>query len=471
LSATDPSRSEPARDDLDDPAYGSPQQAVHPPESAAPTLAGGHPTGFWFFFWGEFAERASFYGMRAILYLYMTEQLLFEATTAGPLYSCFKFACYLTPLLGGYLADRYFGRYWTIVGFSVPYVLAQIVLGFESQITLLFALILLAFGSGVIKPNISSLMGQTYDQQRPGNINLRANAFLWFYFAINVGSTLSYLLLPIVRNKFGYQVAFAIPAVLMAGALLVFALGKKHYATETIGPPPSRTPEERAQQRKVLNGLFGIFALMVFFWVVYEHNDILWVQFAKDRLNLTLPGWLGGATLSADQFGFINAALILVFIPFFQWFWPKVDPTGRRFPHTYKIFVGFFCTATAPALLAVAGFLSAGDTRVSMVWIMAAFFFLTLGEVLIYGTGLDLSYGYAPASMKGFVTACFLLTIAIGNAINIFFTGLYKSDDPNSKGLISPEYYFALDAALVLGAGVAFYFVGKKFNQAHSMAA
>jgi dipeptide/tripeptide permease len=430
----------------------------------------GHPTGFWFFFWGEFAERCSYYGMRAILYYYMTEQLLIAKENALSIQMAFKFACYLLPLVGGYLADRYFGKYWTIVGFSIPYVVGQILIGFESQWMLFFALVLLACGSGVIKPNISSLMGMTYDQQRPGNIPLRANAFLWFYFSINIGSTLSMVALPIIRTEFGYQFAFALPAILMAMALVVFALGKRFYATETIGRRIQPSPEDRMVQRRVLFGLFGIFALMVFFWVVYEHNDSVWVEFAGTNMNMpTLPNWLGGKEVKADQFQFVNAALILVFVPLSQWFWPKVDPTGTRFPHTTKMFLGFLFTASAPAVMAIAATLAADGTKVTVWWMVLAYFLLTIGEVLVYGTGLDLSYGYAPASMKGFVTACFLLTIAFGNLINMLFARAYKTADANSKGFLDPATFFALDVAIVLAAAVAFYFVGRKFSRAHSM--
>src|SRR5438045_8065865 len=86
--------------------------------SPAPT---GHPPAIWFFFWGEFAERSSYYGMRTILFLYMTQALRLTDSDAAPLYSAFKMACYFLPLVGGLVADRWLGRYWTIVGFSVPY--------------------------------------------------------------------------------------------------------------------------------------------------------------------------------------------------------------------------------------------------------------------------------------------------------------------------------------------------------------
>src|SRR5438874_7441312 len=99
------------------------------PGLASTPVPKGHPPAIWFFFWGEFAERSSYYGMRAILFLYMTTALHLATREAGPTYSAFKMACYFLPLAGGYIADRWLGRYWTIVGFAVPYVLGHFILG------------------------------------------------------------------------------------------------------------------------------------------------------------------------------------------------------------------------------------------------------------------------------------------------------------------------------------------------------
>ena len=104
---------------------------------------------------------------------------------------------------GGYLADNFFGKYWTIVGFSLPYVFAQFLVGFDNPYVVFVALSMLAMGSGVIKPNISTLMGLTYDQQRPGQKQLRTSAFSWFYVAINIGAGLSQFTMPWLRNKYG----------------------------------------------------------------------------------------------------------------------------------------------------------------------------------------------------------------------------------------------------------------------------
>lgn len=427
-------------------------------ETAASMTSNRHPIALWFIFWGEFAERCSFYGSRAIMTLYMTEQLGMTDQNAGTLYFTYKMGCYFLPLLGGYLADRYIGKYWTIVGFTIPYIIGQFFLAVPDFTFLIMALILLAGGSGVIKPNISSLLGLTYDQKRPGNLSLRANAFLWFYFSINVGSLLSMLALPFIREKYGYQVAFAIPAVLMILALGAFALGKPFYAVDTPGPAPVLPPEEKRQQRKVIISLLGVFALIVLFWIPYEHNDSLWVLFAKKHMDMSTP-WLaslgGPANLPPDSLQWVNALMVLVLIIFFQWFWPKIDPQSKISPIT-KMSAGFLFTASAPGIMALCAWMVQDGGKVSHLWLVLAYILLTIGEVLVYGTGLDFSFGQAPSSMKSLITSCFLVTNAIANLINIFWMRTYDT-------VFSTFQFYLIGTLLPLIGAVAIFYVGRPF--------
>jgi dipeptide/tripeptide permease len=438
-----------------------------------------HPAGMYFFFWGEFAERASYYGMRAILLLYLASDptgaikggLHLPSEDASSIYFTFKMAAYFLPLLGGFLADRYFGKYWTIVGFSIPYVLGHFILGIESLPAVYLALALLAGGSGVIKPNISTLMGMTYDQQRPGNERLRSSAFLWFYFAINVGAFISILSLPFLRNKYGYAVAFQFPAWLMVVSLLIFASGKRFYAVETLDRRP-KTPEEKAAQRKTLLQLFGVFALIVVWWVGYEHNDAQWVLFARDHMTtitLNLPFLDAPYTVPPDQVQTLNPLCVLIFVPLFSWFFGKVDPEIRIFRPIRRILMGFGITVVAIGLMALAGFYAqSSGQKVSILILACSYILLTAGEVLVYGTGLELAYTAAPKNMKGFVTACFLLTDALANFINILFGRCYGvsfSATENGPRTLMPGPFFTLTAFLVLAAGIAFYFVGRQFDR------
>jgi dipeptide/tripeptide permease len=437
---------------------------VRPPMTAQ--VPSSHPRGFYFIFWGEFAERCSYYGMRAILFMYLTQGLKFPDNEAGPIYATFKMSCYFLPLLGGFLADRYFGKYWTIVGFSIPYVLGHFVLGIPNQIALLFALALLAGGSGVIKPNISTLMGMTYDQQRPGQSALRTAAFQWFYFSINVGAVISTFGLPEIRDRFGYAIAFQFPAWLMVAALLAFASGKKYYAVERI-ERVEISDEQRRQRWETLKQLFGFFALMVCFWIPYEYNDTLWVAFSRDYVDRHIP--FIDKVVAPDQLQFLNPLFVLILIPIFNWITRRYDPNIRILTPFLKIFLGFLFTAVAAGVVSVAGFLVQGtEEKLSIWWMVLAYIVLTVGEVLLYGTGLELAYTAAPKNVKGFITACFLVTNALGNLVNIGVSSLYGGSlvDPMEKrGPLPPGQFFAPGAILALAAAIAFSFICRRLGQ------
>lgn len=498
-------------------------------DPATPTT---HPPAMWFFFWGEFAERSSYYGMRAILFLFMTKALHLADTDAGPIYSAFKMACYFLPLVGGFIADRWLGRYWTIVGFSVPYVAGQFLLAASGgasdtilgmpadRFMMITALILLACGSGVIKPNISTLMGQTYDQKRPGQERLRSAAFMWFYMSVNIGALVSMFALPVVRNQYilnnlapdvrltaekaalegadissfasdelirrAFSVAFQVPAWLMLVSLIVFAVGKTFYAVEK----PERhelTKDQKRLRLQTLGRLFGIFALVVLFWFGYEHNDTLWIAFTRDYVDRKVPFLTN--PISPDQLQFLNSLFVILLIPVFNFVFARFDPDVKIFTAMRKVLAGFVFTAAAIGIMSLAGFMAQGHTeevmrgdklvevstaKVSVWWPAMAYIILTFGEVLLYGTMLELAYAAAPKSMKGFVTACFLVTNTLGNFLNMLWMPQYGGSlvDPLSKrGPLAPGQFFGITALVVLFAAVVFVFVGRKFERSYSDAA
>jgi POT family proton-dependent oligopeptide transporter len=351
------------------------------PTPAAADTPTNHPIGFRFFFWGEFAERCSYYGMRAILALYMTERLGIDKSNAGTFMSLFIAACYFFPLIGGYLADNFFGKYWTIVGFSVPYVIAQFLVGIENKYVVFGTLALLAMGSGVIKPNISTLMGLTYDQQRPGQDQLRTSAFSWFYMAINIGAALSQFGMPWLRTNYGYQVAFLFPAGLMALALLIFAAGKRFYAKEKIvkkvvgGDPDTPlaegktvtgvpvvyqvvTPEEKTKDLRLKVQTLGriglLFLTVMFFWAIFDQSASTWIFFADTYMDCTLFG----LPASADAIQAFNPVFIVLLVPVSVWLFKTLDKKGHPIKATQKMTVGFVLTGLSMVIMAAAGFLA-----------------------------------------------------------------------------------------------------------------
>jgi solute carrier family 15 (oligopeptide transporter), member 1 len=316
-----------------------------------------HPKGFWFFFWGEFAERCSYYGMRAILSLYMADQLGLGEANAATYMSFFIAACYFLPLVGGYVADNFFGKYWTIVGFSIPYILGHVILGFESFWFLVIALSLLAMGSGVIKPNISTLMGLTYDQYRPGQKQLRSDAFAIFYFAINFGAAISQFAMPPIRTHYGYWVAFLFPAALMAIAFVIFTLGKPYYAVETINRNrPPATPEERHEMWLVLRNIAGLFVLVMFFWSIFDQSASTWIFFANLYMDCRIFGWL----TDPDQIQAFNPVFIILLLPFITVLWRVLEKRGLKIRATDKMVVGFLLTAMTMGVMALSAALAGG---------------------------------------------------------------------------------------------------------------
>ncbi len=421
-----------------------------------------HPPGFWFIFWGEFAERCSYYGMRAILATYMVDALGFSQADSGTYVSLFIAACYLLPLLGGYLADNFFGKYQTIVWFSLPYILGHVILGYEDTIALFIALSLLAMGAGVIKPNISTLMGMTYDQQRPGEELLRSTAFSIFYMSINIGAAISQVAIPAIRTAHSYWLAFLFPAILMAVAFVVFAAGKRYYAKEVIVRRQT-TPEERTLKWQILGRIAGLFLLVMFFWAVFDQSASTWIFYARTYMDNTVFG----IEIDPEQVQALNPILIVALLPLVTMLWIVLERKGIRVRATDKMIAGFVLTAVTMAIMAYCGYMTGHvnegeifpeERKVSVLWQMLAYLALTIAEILISVTGLELAFVAAPNNMKSFVTSLWLLTVFLANLVlNVPLTRMYP--------YMHPGTYFAMLTVMMGVVTLIFFFVAQRFNR------
>lgn len=413
-----------------------------------------HPRGFWFVFWGELAERASFYGMKALLVLYMIDVLGYSDANSATVASFFTAFAYILPILGGYIADRWLGKFRTIIYFAIPYVLGHIILGtFDNNVGLYVALALLAGGSGTIKPNISTLMGLMYQEQ--GKSHLLSQAFSWFYMAINIGAASTVTTLPFIRDRWGYGPAFMAPTIMMVIALAIFYMGKKYYPKEdmrALARTP-KTPEEKAEERSVLLRLSGLFALVVFFWSVFDQSYSTWTLFARDYLELnTVFG-----RIPPDAIQGLNPILIVVLSPLFAWIWSRTDKSEtNRLSSPKKMLLGFFAVIFCMALMTVAGFVAANQ-KISILWEAGAYVLMTCAELCISVIGLQLAFEEAPNRMKSTITGIWLCTIFLGNILAGFFSRFYP--------LTTPGNYFGVMTLMIVVVTVAFYFVGRRFEQ------
>ena len=322
------------------------------PDPSVTRLPGGVP----YIVGNEAAERFSFYGMRAILVVFMTQYLVDashnDATMtdeqAKSVFHLFVGAAYFTPMLGALIADIFWGKYKTILYISLMYCLGHgclalmdlgpITGSWDMRPFMYSGLFLIALGAGGIKPCVSAHVG---DQFGSGNKHLMTQVFNWFYFSINVGAAASQLLTPWLLSEFGPWLAFGLPGVLMGIATFVFWLGRHQF----IHVPPAGWKQWKAETlspegRRALLNLTPLFLLFVpMFWAIFDQSGSAWVIQA-DQMNRDL-----GIVWDPAQIQFVNPIMILCGIPIFTY---VVYPFFGKFMKVTplrKIGVGLFLTA------------------------------------------------------------------------------------------------------------------------------
>lgn len=370
------------------------------------------PRGIPFIIANEFAERFCFYGINSILALYLVQSMHFgeaQSTTWG---SLFKSGAYFFPLLGAVVSDVFWGKYRTVITFSIAYCVGCAVLALAREPQMIAAgLFLIAFGTGGIKPCVSTNVG---DQFTSSNQHLIERAFSLFYLAINSGSLISIMACPWLLPKYGPTVAFGMPAVMMFVATLAFWAGRKRFA---VVPPAGKVWLRdifSASGLATIGRLLAVYLFIAFFWALWDQsNGTTWSLQARSDLMDKNLGF--GITLLPAQVQAVNGLLILILAPAFSYF---VYPLVGRFAAVTplrKIGTGLFVTASSFLIIAwIESRIQAGIS-VSVWWQILAYVVLTAGEVLVSITGLEYSYKQAPLTMKSFIMALFLLSISAGN--------------------------------------------------------
>ncbi len=315
------------------------------------------PRGVPYIVGNEFAERFSFYGMKGILVVFMTQYLmrssgeldLMSNEDATGYYHLFTSAVYFTPLLGALIADIFLGKYMTIISLSLVYCLGHFMLALDdTRFGLALGLGLIALGAGGIKPCVSAHVG---DQFGSGNKHMLPKVYGWFYISINIGAFISNLLTPWLLNSpdFGPQWAFGVPGGLMLLATWVFWLGRRKF----IHIQPSGlgfVKETLSGDGLVAIGKLSIiFVFVAMFWALFDQTGSTWVIQAR-----SMDRTIWGYTLFEAQFQAANPLLILILVPIFTVVvYPAINTLIRLTP-VRKIAIGMFLTVvafTVPALI------------------------------------------------------------------------------------------------------------------------
>jgi len=440
------------------------------------TAADRFPPQIRYIVWNEGAERFSFYGMRSILTVYMASHLAFPRNEAVANYSWFVAACYFTPLLGAFLADRVFGRYRIILWVSLGYVFGHALMAaWESRWGLFCALSLIALGSGGIKPCVSAYVG---DQFRPDQSHLLQRVYNLFYWMVNLGSALSTMLIPELLARYGPGVAFAVPGLFMAIALLIFLAGRRRYvnmppsgpdphsflpvvwtAVRRLGTRPGhwldgalvRHPEAAVAGARAVFRIMGVFVAVTAFWALFDQHGSSWVLQAQ-RMDLQVMGY----TIKASQLAALNPWMVMAIIPLFSMaLFPLLDRAGVRVTPLGKMTVGMFLAVGSFAAATVVDVLLESGLRLNGLWQIPQYLFLTAAEVLVSVTGLEFSYTQAPRSMKSTIMSIWFLTIFAGNVL----TGLVSR-----LNFFQGWGFFAFFTALMLAAAIGFAVIARSYK-------
>jgi POT family proton-dependent oligopeptide transporter len=430
----------------------------------APLDTHGMPPGIPFIVGNEAAERFSFYGMKAILAIFMTDYLMgadgqlavMSDREATSWTHFFVAGAYVFPLFGGIIADAFWGKYPTIMRLSLFYCFGHLALALDdTRLGLAIGLGLIAVGAGGIKSCVSAHVGDQFGQH---NQALLGRVFSWFYFAINFGAMVSTMLTPELLRRFGPHVAFGVPGVLMGIATLTFWLGRQRFAH--IPPGGKRFLSEAFSREglSVMGRLALIYAFVAMFWALFDQTASSWVLQAK-RLDLEFLGF----TWLPEQPQAANPILVLVFIPLFSYvIYPAVDRVFKLTP-LRKIAIGLFVTVLAfliPAYLEVQ--LDAGH-KPNIGWQFFAYVIMTAAEIMVSITCLEFSYTQAPKKMKSLVMGLFFSSVVFGNLFTAIVNVVIES--PGSGGALAGAGYYLFFAAVMLVTAVLFVPVAMRYKE------
>jgi len=423
----------------------------------------------------EACERFSYYALRSILFMYLSDMLGFPDSTALAICTGTIAIAYASPLFGGYISDSYWGKYKTIVIFSFFYVISAAILAASAlnytPWMALLGLVGIALATGGIKPCVSAF-GADQFLISSGSLD---TYFSVFYMTINIASLCSFIIIPIIRSEVSYFAAFALPSLMLFISILVFIIPTRSYTyVEPTGSllvrlwpaikfvfwtnshSPNRILEaeicfgiEEARMVESLTIVLPVFMFLPMFWCVYDLQSGAWQAQAK---SMNLEGF------QLEQIGALNTILILILIPLLdQCIYPALQRKGYRVGHIARLNFGMICTFFGMVTVALLQYwidLSPPDS-ISIFYQVPQYVFMSLAEALISVTALTYAYENAPMELKTVMSSFNLCTSAIGNLCS---TLVFAVCQGVGNGDVSLLQQFSVFTALI-----AFNVVGLRF--------
>jgi POT family proton-dependent oligopeptide transporter len=444
----------------------------------------GHPKGLYVLFFTEMWERFSYYGMRALLVLYMTKSLLLDAdkgatvfgyagvtafvqwfvglfgmhdklsvqAMSSQIYGLYTGFVYFTPFFGGILADRVFGQRKSVYIGGVLMAIGHFLMAVKSMF--FPALFFLILGNGCFKPNISTQVGLLYKE----GDHRTDSAFTIFYMGINLGAFLSPFICGTLGQKVGWDWGFGAAGVGMLAGLVVYHFGKHLLPPDRLAqrtstdakPQEALTPAEW----KAIFALIFLCAVNIVFWAVYEQQGNTLQLWADQNTRWNFFGF----NVPSTWYQAFNPAFIFMFAPLMNKFWGWQDKRGQEPSSVTKMGIGCVLLGGAFIIMIAASKLIGANEQGSLWWLVSTTWLFTMGELYLSPIGLSLVSKIAPARMVSMLMGMWFLSSFFGNYLSGFIGGFYD--------VMTKQAFFAMLMGLGVGAGLIFFAANKPLRKA-----
>jgi proton-dependent oligopeptide transporter, POT family len=449
----------------------------------------GHPRGLSTLFFTEMWERFSYYGMRALLVLFMTAAITegglgFDVAKAGAIYALYTSLVYLVSLPGGWIADRILGQRRAVLYGGIVIAAGHFSMAMPQLVTFYLGLALIVVGTGLLKPNISVMVGQLYS---PADAR-RDAGFSIYYMGINIGAFVAPLVCGFLGENVDWHLGFAAAGIGMVLGLLQYTIGGSYLGT--AGAHPTATADERAEAKVMLlkgvvgvvaavgvlavlavtgavhlteerisngygvllfltvAGLFGwlftrsywtaeerkqlyvvgvLFLAAAVFWSFFEQAGSSLNLFAAELTDRSVPAWvpLLGGEFPASWFQSLNPLFIIALAPLYAWLWVWLARRGREPSSPGKFVFGLVFLGLGFAILVGGAALAQQGVQVSPNWLVVTYLFHTIGELTLSPVGLSAMTRLAPARVVGLMMGVWFLASSVGNFMGGFLVRFY----------------------------------------------
>lgn len=431
----------------------------------------GHPRGLTFLFTTEMWERFSYYGMRAILVLYLTNYLLLHPTVdnvvgysgmkrlleiifnagnplgvqplSSAIYGGYTALVYLTPFFGGIIADRWLGQRYSVIVGGVIMAIGEFVLMMPQL--LFVGLLLLIVGNGFFKPNISTQVGNLY---RTGDARID-RAYSIFYVGINVGAFFSPLVCGTLGERIGYQWGFFSAGIGMIVGQIIYLFALRTLPPDRIARVRSATETKKpltGQDWKAVIALILLCIPTTFFWATYEQQGNTINLWAQDFTNRHLIPGIVNWEIPVTWFQAFNPFMIFAFTPAVVAFWSWQAKRNREPSTVTKMALGLFMVALSYVIMAFAAHITGPHEQTSWLWLLIFFAVITLGELYVSPIGLALVARVAPAQILSAMMGLWFITSFTGNLLQGYIGTFFS--------MMTKEHFFELCAVIAAAAGV-----------------